>query len=161
MIIVVKRPAKLTEDGAGVGQGIEARIVGLEGAHEGLRHAVGFGTRDWREAHDQVELGNGTARVFRPIGRAIVREPLDGRWRTQTTKAFLDRLKRQFTDLRPIDPDTDDSPPSRPTNYEGCDTGGYSVSDLTEVFAASRATVYRTLGRTESVIKAERRRVSQ
>lgn len=47
---------KLPEHGAGVGQGIEARVVALEGAHEGLRHAVGFGTRDWREARNQVEL---------------------------------------------------------------------------------------------------------
>lgn len=49
---------KLPEHGAGVGQGIEARVVALEGAHEGLRHAVGFGTRDWREARNQVELAS-------------------------------------------------------------------------------------------------------
>ena len=37
VIVVVKPPAKLPEHGAGVGQGIKARIVALEGTNEGLR----------------------------------------------------------------------------------------------------------------------------
>jgi len=41
------------------------------------------------------------------------------------------------------------------------DSADYSISDLAEVFAVSRATVYRTLGRTESVITAEPRRGAQ
>ena len=68
VIIVVKPPTKLPEHGAGVGQGIEARIVALEGAYEGLRHAGGFGTRDWREARNQVELVSEIARLLRRIG---------------------------------------------------------------------------------------------
>ena len=68
VIIVVKPPAKLPEHGAGVGQGIEARIVALEGSYEGLSQAVGFGTRDWREARNQVELGGESARLLRRIG---------------------------------------------------------------------------------------------
>ena len=38
------------------------------------------------------------------------------------------------------------------------DTGEYSVSDLAEVFAVSRATIYRTLGRSVSMAVAEPRR---
>ena len=40
MIVVVKPPAKLPEHGAGVGQGIEARIVAFEGAHKGQSVAL-------------------------------------------------------------------------------------------------------------------------
>ena len=74
MIVVVKPPAKLPEHGAGIGQGIEARIVAFEGAHKGLRQAVGFGTRDRREARNQVELGGKIARVPGRIRRPVVRE---------------------------------------------------------------------------------------
>ena len=41
------------------------------------------------------------------------------------------------------------------------DTGGYSVSDLAEVFAVSRATIYRTLGRSLSMGAAKPRRDAQ
>ena len=74
-IVVIKSLAKLPEHGAGVGPGSEARIVAFEGTHKGLGQAVGFWTRHWREARNQVELGGGIARVLGRMGLPVVGPP--------------------------------------------------------------------------------------
>ncbi len=100
-LVVVRQPAwKLFDNGSGVGPGVHADVVALEGADERLGHAVRLRAADGRRPWDQPDVTGEGAGVASGVAAAVIRKPLDRLGHTvHAAVAMLDGGNHQVMDV--------------------------------------------------------------
>src|SRR3954462_6505671 len=125
-VIVVDPSGDLPWHGRRIRQGGYARVIALEGLHEGFGHSVGLGALHRREARDEVQGGGKVARFLGGIWASIVGQLLDRVWRSYGAEALLDGFEHHVTYVRAADANPAHGGPGDDLPVEGVDDEGHA-----------------------------------
>ena len=111
LVVVVEPGRKQGQDGFGVGKVGHVDVVALDGLHESLGHAVGFGGIRGRVSRQQPACRGERTRVVRRVRRAIVGEPLHVAGGSRRFETSVDRQRDEVADVCAVEMSVSRDPP--------------------------------------------------
>jgi hypothetical protein len=97
-VVVVDPGRKLLQHSHGIRSGLDARVVALQGLHEGFADAVALRAADGGEAGHEGKSGGEAQRLLGGVGRAVIGQPLHGMGRPESGEPPLDAGEHEVTD---------------------------------------------------------------